>query len=74
MLTSQGDLEQIYVYGAGTWYQHLSVLTLPVSVDDTAWATSWHGAFYATDNGADTVDVIAREVLAGYRTGGGDPV
>jgi hypothetical protein len=59
MLTSQGDLEQIYVHGAGTWYQHLSVLTLPVSVDDTAWATSWHGAFYATDNGADTVDVIA---------------
>ena len=58
MLTSQGDLEQIYVYGAGTRYQHLSVLTLPVSVDDTAWATSWHGAFYATDNGADTVDVI----------------
>jgi hypothetical protein len=59
MLTSQGDLEQIYVHGAGTWYQHLSVLTLPVSVDDTAWATSWHGAFYTTDNGADTVDVIA---------------
>ena len=59
MLTSQGDLEQIYVHGAGTRYQHLSVLTLPVSVDDTAWATSWHGAFYATDNGGDTVDVIA---------------
>jgi len=59
MLTSQGDLEQIYVHGAGTWYQHLSVLTLPVSVDDTAWATAWHGAFYATDNGGDAVDVIA---------------
>ena len=59
MLTSQGDLEQIYVYGAGTWYQHLSVLTLPVSVDDTAWATAWHGAFYATDNGGDAVDAIA---------------
>ena len=58
MLTSQGDLEQIYVHGAGSRYQHLSVLTLPVSVDDTAWSTSWHGAFYATDNGADTVDVI----------------
>jgi hypothetical protein len=55
MLTSQGDLEQIYVHGA----QHLSVLTLPVSVDDTAWATAWHGAFYATDNGGDAVDVIA---------------
>jgi len=59
MLTSQGDLEQIYVHGAGTWYQHLSVLTLPRSVDDTAWVTTWHGAFYATDHGADAVDVIA---------------
>jgi hypothetical protein len=58
MLTSQGDLEQIYVHGAGTRYQHLSALTLPVSVDDTAWATAWHGAFYATDHDADAVDVI----------------
>ncbi len=59
MLTSQGDLEQIYVSGAGTRYQHLSVLSLSQSVDDTAWATSWHGVFYATDNGADTVNAIA---------------
>jgi hypothetical protein len=58
MLTSQGDKEQIYVHGAGTWYQHLSVLALSQSVDDTAWATSWHGAFYATDHDAGTVDVI----------------
>ena len=59
MLTSQGDKEQIYVHGAGTWYQHLSVLALSQSVDDTAWATAWHGAFYTTDNGGDTVNVIA---------------
>jgi hypothetical protein len=24
----------------------------------TAWATAWHGAFYATDHDADTVDVV----------------
>ena len=58
MLTSQGDKEQIYVHGAGAWYQHLSVLALSQSVDDTAWATAWHGAFYATDHDGDTVDVV----------------
>jgi len=58
MLTSQGDLQQIYVSHAGTPYQKLSVLNLPLSVDDTAWATSWHGRLYATDNGADKVDVV----------------
>jgi hypothetical protein len=47
MLTSQGDKEQIYVHGPGTWYQHLTVLALSQSVDDTAWATSWHGTFVA---------------------------
>ena len=59
VLTSQGDLEQIYVHGAGTLAGHLSVLTLSRSVDDTAWATAWHGAFYATDHDADHVDVIS---------------
>ncbi len=58
MLTSQGDKEQIYVYGAGRRYQHLSVLALSQSVDDTAWATAWRGAFYTTDNGGDAVYVI----------------
>ncbi len=58
MLTSQGDKEQIYVSGAGSRYQHLSVLALSQSVDDTAWATSWRGAFYTTDNGGDAVYVI----------------
>ncbi len=59
MLTSQGDLEQIYVHGAGTWFQHLSVLALSQPVDDTAWATAWHGAYYATDHDAGAVDVIS---------------
>ena len=58
MLTSQGDEQQIYVNAPGTKHQHLWVLNLSQSVDDTAWSTSWHGSFYATDNGADTVDVI----------------
>jgi len=59
MLTSQGDKEQIYVHGAGTRYQRLSVLALSQSVDDTAWATAWHGAFYAADHDGDTVDVLS---------------
>jgi hypothetical protein len=58
MLTSQGDKEQIYVHGAGTRHQHLSVLALSQSVDDTAWATAWHGAFYAADHDGDTIDVV----------------
>jgi len=58
MLTSQGDEQQIYVNAPGSKNQHLWVLNLSQSVDDTAWSTSWHGSFYATDNGADTVDVI----------------
>jgi hypothetical protein len=59
MLTSQGDKEQIYVYGAGTWYQHLSVLHLSQSVDDTAWATSWHGTFFAVSTGTDAVEAVS---------------
>jgi hypothetical protein len=58
MLTSQGDKEQIYVKAPGTKKQHLWVLRLSNSVDDTAWSTSWKGAFYATDHDDNTVDVI----------------
>jgi hypothetical protein len=58
MLTSQGDKEQIYVNAPGSKHQHLWVLALSNSVDDTAWSTSWHGAFYAADHDDDTVDVI----------------
>ncbi|MGD0604246.1 MAG: hypothetical protein ABSA53_11685 [Streptosporangiaceae bacterium] len=55
MLTSQGDKEQIYLRGA----RHLSVLSLSQSVDDTAWATSWHGTFFASDTSGDTVDAVS---------------
>jgi hypothetical protein len=58
MLTSQGDKEQIYVNAPWTKKQHLWVLGLSQSVDDTAWSTSWHGSYYATSTGDDTVDVI----------------
>jgi hypothetical protein len=59
MLTSQGDKQQIYVNAPASPHQHLWVLNLSQSVDDTAWSTSWNGAFYTTDNGADTVDMIS---------------
>jgi len=59
MLTSQGDKQQIYVHGAGSRHQHLWVLGLSQSVDDTAWATSWNGALYAADHDGDTIDRIS---------------
>jgi hypothetical protein len=58
MLTSQGDEEQIYVHNAGAPHQHLWVLALAQSVDDTAWATTFFGRLFATDHDADTVNVI----------------
>jgi hypothetical protein len=58
MLTSQGDKEQIYVNAPGLKRQHLWVLDLSQSVDDTAWSTSWNGAFYAASTGDDTIDEI----------------
>ena len=66
MLTSQGDKQQIYVNAPGSKHQRLWVFKLSQSVDDTAWATSFHGAFYATDNGAGTVDVITVPFGPGY--------
>jgi hypothetical protein len=58
MLTSQGDLEQIFVSHLGTRHQALSVLKLPVSVDDTAWAADSSGAIYTTDTSVDGIDKI----------------
>jgi hypothetical protein len=55
MLTSQGDLQQIFV---SPWDHRLSVLNLTQAVDDTAWPGSGDGALYATDSTNDTVDVI----------------
>ncbi|MGD0981981.1 MAG: hypothetical protein ABR946_10965 [Solirubrobacteraceae bacterium] len=58
MLTSQGDQQQIYVAGAGTPWQSLSVLNLSSSVDDTAWPSVPWGALLVTDNSGDTIDKI----------------
>jgi hypothetical protein len=58
MLTSQGDKEQIYVHDPAARGQHLFVLSLSQSVDDTAWATTTGGAFYADDHDGDAVDMI----------------
>ena len=55
MLTSQGDLQQIFV---NPWDHTLSVLDLTQSVDDTAWPDGGSGALYATDSTNDTVDVV----------------
>jgi hypothetical protein len=54
MLNSQGDQELIF----SSVPSSLWVLKVPQSIDDTAWATSWHGTLYATDNGADTVNSV----------------
>lgn len=58
VLTSQGDLQQIYVSGAETSRQQLSVLTLTQSVDDTAWTTGSDGSLFSTDSTNDAVDVV----------------
>lgn len=58
MLTSQGDLEQIYVSRPGTPQQRLSELAITQSVDDTAWTTSESGHLYSTDATNDSVDLV----------------
>ena len=60
-LTSQGDLEQIFVSHPGSEHQMLRVLTLSQSVDDTAWPSAFGGRWgrlFATDSTSDTVDVL----------------
>jgi hypothetical protein len=59
LVTSPGDKEQVYVSAPRTRHQHLWVLGLSQPVEATAWSTSWHGSFYATSTGGDTVDVIS---------------
>lgn len=59
VLTSQGDLEQIYVSNPGSATQRLAVLTLTQAVDDTAWPTSREGVLYSTDSTNDAVDAIS---------------
>jgi len=59
MVTSQGDLEQIYVQDPRGPHQNLSVLSLSQSVDDTAWPLAQPGGrLFATDSTNDAVDLI----------------
>jgi hypothetical protein len=55
VLDSQADQELIFAGGSAA---KLSVLKLPQSVDDTAWATSASGTLYTTDNGAGDVYAV----------------
>jgi hypothetical protein len=58
MLTSQGDLEQIFAHYTSPGHVSLSVLSLSQSVDDTAWPTQSRGVLYSTDSTNDAVDTI----------------
>ena len=64
MLDSQADQELIFDHVTGR-HQHLTALHLTGSVDDSAWATTRHGALYATDGTADTVDVVSGKFTVG---------
>jgi hypothetical protein len=54
VLNSQGDLDLIF--SSNPW--SLWVLKVPASVDDVTWVTSWNGALFASDNGADKIAEI----------------
>jgi hypothetical protein len=57
LLDAQGD--QQLIFGSFLPHaRHLAVLSLPASIDDSAWATARHGAFFTTDSTANTVDAI----------------
>ena len=64
MLDSQGDQELIFDHVTG-WHQSLTALHLPASVDDSAWATTRHGALYVTDGTDDTVDLVSGTFTVG---------
>ena len=63
MLNSQGDQELIF-YSPLT-HPNLQVLSLPTSVDDTAWPTGRLGVLYTTDSSADTLDIVIGPLHAG---------
>jgi len=65
MLTSQGDKQQIYAHNPGARHQHLWVLDISQSVDDTAWATSFSGALFATDHDGNTVNRVSGLFIPG---------
>jgi hypothetical protein len=62
MLTSQGDMEQIFlqpgpssVWSAG---YRLHVLSLSQSVDDTAWSRTQGGRLFGANTAGDTIDIV----------------
>jgi hypothetical protein len=65
MLTSQGDMEQIFLSNVTTSRRSLTVLKLTQSVDDTAWATAPSGTIYATDSTNDAVDALTGSMRSG---------
>jgi len=59
LLTSQGDLQQIYFNPEGGSHPRLLVLALTQAVDDTAWPTTHRsGKLYSTDSTNNAVDVV----------------
>ena len=58
MLTSQGDMEQIFILRKGKLGSHLAVLKLTNSVDDTAWIRSPFGRLFAANTSQGTIDMI----------------
>ncbi|MGH3253227.1 MAG: hypothetical protein ACRDOI_44390, partial [Trebonia sp.] len=64
MLDSQADRELIFDQSAGG-HQQLTALHLSGSVDDSAWATTRHGALYVTDGTADTLNVVSGDFTPG---------
>jgi hypothetical protein len=61
MLDSQGDQELIFDHDG----QSLTALHVPASVDDSAWATSEHGALYVTDSTDGVVDTVTGTFTTG---------
>jgi hypothetical protein len=57
-LTSQGDMQQIYVRHLGQNDESLRVLNVSQSVDDTAWVSDADDTLYATDGANDRVVVV----------------
>jgi len=65
MLDAQGDQQAIFANHLGTDGQHLQVLDLSQSVDDTAFVTSSDGALVTDDSNADSVVRITGTLTPG---------
>lgn len=65
MLDSQGDQQLIFAHSAGTGRQSLQVLSLPLPVDDTVFATPSTTTLWVTDPTHDVVDAVTGPFAAG---------